>query len=85
MLPAWPLCAACRGPHKDSIEVKRVGSQPSKVTITFEQDFAMPVYKVDPRLAEVGGRDEKGWAKRGRGSRGVVVLPKPEHAVLCWR
>lgn len=43
-----------RGPHKDRMEVKRVGSSPSTVTIKFEQDFAPPVYKVDPRLAEVG-------------------------------
>jgi hypothetical protein len=35
------------------MEVKRVGSSPSTVTIKFEQDFAPPVYKVDPRLAEV--------------------------------
>lgn len=31
-----------------------MGSQPTKVTITFEQDFAPPVFKVDERLAEVG-------------------------------
>lgn len=31
-----------------------MGSHPTKVTITFEQDFAPPVFKVDERLAEVG-------------------------------
>lgn len=52
---AGKLCCLllCRGAHKDRIEVKRVGSQPSRVTITFEQDFVPPAYKVDPRLAEV--------------------------------
>lgn len=46
--------AVCpRGPHKDRFEVKRVGSQSTKVTITFEQDFVPPVYRVDPQLAEV--------------------------------
>jgi hypothetical protein len=42
-----------RGPHKDRFEIKRVGSQSTKVTITFEQDFVPPVYRVDPQLAEV--------------------------------
>lgn len=51
--PTHGPCLFTRGPHKDRMEIKRVGSQPTNVTITFQQDFAPPVYKVDQRLAEV--------------------------------
>lgn len=45
--------AACRGPHKDRIEIRRMGSSNVNVNITLEQEFMPPAFKLSQGLAEV--------------------------------
>eukprot|EP00878_Enallax_costatus_P035118 GHUV01039096.1.p2 GENE.GHUV01039096.1~~GHUV01039096.1.p2 ORF type:complete len:112 (+),score=37.39 GHUV01039096.1:79-414(+) len=47
------LAADYRGPHKDRIEIKRMGSSDVKVGITLEQEFTPPAFKLSKGLSEV--------------------------------